>query len=108
MKSRASSCEGYLLGKDLGRFAPVWGVYLACLLLGGALLLLLLAALGLLTLLLAFLLLAALLLLVLRVAALAASAAAAFLRATGRVLLLRGGPAGDDGCDLLEKTECHD
>ena len=38
MKSRASSCEGYLLGKDLGRFAPVWGGYLACLLLGGALL----------------------------------------------------------------------
>lgn len=38
MKSRASSCEGYLLGKDLGRFAPVWGGYLVCLLLGGGLL----------------------------------------------------------------------
>ena len=88
--------------------AGLLALLLAFLLLRGALLLLLLAALGLLALLLAFLLLAALLLLVLRVAALAASAAAAFLRATGRVLLLRGGLAGDDGCDLLEKTECHD
>lgn len=38
MKLRTSSSERYLLGKDLTRFAPVWGGYLLCLVLGTVLL----------------------------------------------------------------------
>ena len=34
MKSRTSFCNGTLLRNNLTRFAPVWGVYLLCLLIG--------------------------------------------------------------------------
>ena len=34
MKSRTSFCNGTLLRKNITRFAPLWGIYLMCLLIG--------------------------------------------------------------------------
>jgi len=34
MKSRTSFCNKTLLRKNIARFAPLWGIYLLCLLIG--------------------------------------------------------------------------